>query len=55
MNLLDVVKAVVRLTKGERQQLLAILRAECPDEWREVERAYVAERQATITTTKKST
>jgi hypothetical protein len=39
MNILDIVKAIIRLSKSERRKLLAILRADCPDEWREAEHA----------------
>lgn len=50
---LDVVKAVIRLSKGERLRLLGILRAEISDLWQQAERAYVAERLERITASKR--
>lgn len=52
-HVLDVVKAVIRLSKGERLRLLGILRAEISDLWQQAERAYVAERLERITASRR--
>jgi hypothetical protein len=50
---LDVVKAVIRLSKGARLQILGILRAEMSDLWQQAERAYVADRLERITASRR--
>jgi hypothetical protein len=48
-TVLNVVKAIISLSAAERLHLLTILRADLPELWRKAERAFVADRLATIT------
>ncbi len=50
---LDVVKAVFRLSKGARLQMLDVLRSKMSGLWQQDKRAYVAQRLERITASKR--